>query len=97
MAGDELYAFLPLVNKEKDTGHHHPYSSKPEMGHSSSSREEIVNDEDGNMSSTQSETNGEPRRDNFSENEVENQSNSEFTHPQIPPTKSMLDQSKMRQ
>ncbi|MBW0474659.1 hypothetical protein O181_014374 [Austropuccinia psidii MF-1] len=97
MSGDVLYAFFPLVHKEKDTGCHHPYSSKPKMGHSSSSREGIVNDEDENMSLTQSETNGEPRRDNFTENEEENKSNSESTHPQIPLTKSMFHQSKMRQ
>ncbi|MBW0471849.1 hypothetical protein O181_011564 [Austropuccinia psidii MF-1] len=61
---DELYASSPLVHKEKVTGRPHPYASKPRTGHSSSSREEIVDDEDENMSPTQSETNDEPMRDN---------------------------------
>ncbi|MBW0583313.1 hypothetical protein O181_123028, partial [Austropuccinia psidii MF-1] len=50
---DELYASSPLVHKEKVTGHHHPYASKPRTGHASSSREKIVDDEDENMSLTQ--------------------------------------------
>ncbi|MBW0576102.1 hypothetical protein O181_115817, partial [Austropuccinia psidii MF-1] len=62
------------------------------MGHASSSRKKFVDDEDENMSLTQSETNDEPRRDNFTAHEQGTQSNSEFTHPQ-----SMLNQSKMRQ
>ncbi|MBW0537826.1 hypothetical protein O181_077541 [Austropuccinia psidii MF-1] len=66
---DELYASSPLVHKEKVTGCHHPYSSKPRMGHASSSREEIVDDEDENMSLTQSETNDEARRENFTAHE----------------------------
>ncbi|MBW0505969.1 hypothetical protein O181_045684 [Austropuccinia psidii MF-1] len=49
------------------------------------------------MSPAQSETNDEPRRDNFMAHEQGAQSNSEFTHPQMPLAKSMLDQSKMRQ
>ncbi|MBW0544867.1 hypothetical protein O181_084582 [Austropuccinia psidii MF-1] len=65
MAGDELYASSPLVHKEKVTGRHHPYASKPRMGHASSAREKIVDNEDQNMSPTQSERNDEPRRDNF--------------------------------
>ncbi|MBW0527183.1 hypothetical protein O181_066898 [Austropuccinia psidii MF-1] len=36
---DELYASLPLVNKESITGHHHQYASKPRAAHASSSRE----------------------------------------------------------
>ncbi|MBW0570891.1 hypothetical protein O181_110606 [Austropuccinia psidii MF-1] len=63
MAGDELYASSPLVHKEKVTGHHHPYASKPRTAHASSSREKMVDDEDENMSPTQMETNDEPRRD----------------------------------
>ncbi|MBW0562027.1 hypothetical protein O181_101742 [Austropuccinia psidii MF-1] len=94
---DELYASSPLVNKEKVTGCHHPYASKPRTGHSSSSRERIVDDEDENMSPTQSETNDEPRRDNFTVHEKGTQSNSEFTQPQIPLAQSMLDQSEIRQ
>ncbi|MBW0476273.1 hypothetical protein O181_015988 [Austropuccinia psidii MF-1] len=62
---DELYASSPLVHKEKVTGCHHPYASKPRMGHASSSREKIVDDEDENISLTQSERNDEPRRNNF--------------------------------
>ncbi|MBW0478953.1 hypothetical protein O181_018668 [Austropuccinia psidii MF-1] len=58
---DELYASSPLVHKEKVTGRHHPYASKPRTGHASSSREKIVDDEDENISSTQIETNNEPR------------------------------------
>ncbi|MBW0496168.1 hypothetical protein O181_035883 [Austropuccinia psidii MF-1] len=48
------------------------------------------------MSPTQSETNDEPRRDNFMAHEKGTQSNSEFTHPEMPLAQSMLDQSKMR-
>ncbi|MBW0483016.1 hypothetical protein O181_022731 [Austropuccinia psidii MF-1] len=90
--GGELYAYSPLVHKEKVTGCHHPYASKPRTGHASSSREKIVDDEDENMSLTQSETNDEPRRDNFTVHEQGTQSNSEFTHPQMPLAQSMLDQ-----
>ncbi|MBW0542929.1 hypothetical protein O181_082644 [Austropuccinia psidii MF-1] len=97
MAGDELYASSPLVNKDKFTGRHHPYASKPRTGHASSSREKIVDGEDENMSLTQSERNDEPRRDNFTAHEQGTKSNSEFTHPQMALSRSMLDQSKMRQ
>ncbi|MBW0535493.1 hypothetical protein O181_075208 [Austropuccinia psidii MF-1] len=96
MAGDELYASSPLVHKEKVTGSHHLYASKTRTGNSSSSRKKIVNDEDENMSPTQSETKDEPRRDNFTDHEQGTQSNSEFTHPQMTLAQSMLDQSKMR-
>ncbi|MBW0497115.1 hypothetical protein O181_036830 [Austropuccinia psidii MF-1] len=58
---DELYAASPLFHKEKVTGRHHPYASKQTMGHASSSREKIVDDEDENMSSIKSETNDELR------------------------------------
>ncbi|MBW0563032.1 hypothetical protein O181_102747 [Austropuccinia psidii MF-1] len=68
-----------------------------ETGHASSSREKIVDDEDENMSPTQSERNDEPRRDNFTAHEQGTQSNSEFTHPQMGPAQSMLEQSKVRQ
>ncbi|MBW0542212.1 hypothetical protein O181_081927 [Austropuccinia psidii MF-1] len=84
MACDYLYASSPLVHKEKVTGCHHPYASKPRMCHSSSSRETFVDYEDENMSPTQSDTNDEPRRDNLMAHEQGTQSNSEFTHPQIP-------------
>ncbi|MBW0520615.1 hypothetical protein O181_060330 [Austropuccinia psidii MF-1] len=47
---DDIYAYSPQVHKEKLTGRHHPYSSKPRTGHASSSREKIVDDEDENMS-----------------------------------------------
>ncbi|MBW0513443.1 hypothetical protein O181_053158 [Austropuccinia psidii MF-1] len=77
---DELYASSPLFHKEKVTGCHHPYASKPRMGHSSSTREKIVDDEGENMSPTQIERNDEPRRDNFMAHEHGTQSNSEFTH-----------------
>ncbi|MBW0501946.1 hypothetical protein O181_041661 [Austropuccinia psidii MF-1] len=49
------------------------------------------------MSPTQSERNGEPRRDNFTAHEHGTQSNSEFTHPQMPLARSILDKSKIRQ
>ncbi|MBW0594133.1 hypothetical protein O181_133848, partial [Austropuccinia psidii MF-1] len=75
MAGDELYASSPLVHKEKVTGCHPPYASKPRTSHASSSREKIVDDKDENMSPTQSEINSEPRRDNFTEHEKGTQSN----------------------
>ncbi|MBW0569460.1 hypothetical protein O181_109175 [Austropuccinia psidii MF-1] len=83
MAGDELYVSSPLVHKEKVTQCHHPHASKPRMGHASSSREMIVDDEDENMSPTQNERNDEPRRDNFTAHEQGTQSNSEFTHPKL--------------
>ncbi|MBW0549280.1 hypothetical protein O181_088995 [Austropuccinia psidii MF-1] len=92
----ELYESSPLVHKEKVTGHHHPYASKPITGHASSSREEIVDDEDENMSLAQSETNDEPMGDNFMVHEQGTQSNIEFMHPQMPLAQSMLNQSKMR-
>ncbi|MBW0542305.1 hypothetical protein O181_082020 [Austropuccinia psidii MF-1] len=97
MAGDELHASSPLIHQEKFTVCQHPYSSKPRMGHSSSSREIIVDDEDENMSPNQSETNDEPRRENFTAQEQGTQTNSELTHPQIPLSQSMLNQSKIRQ
>ncbi|MBW0501265.1 hypothetical protein O181_040980 [Austropuccinia psidii MF-1] len=73
---DEVYASSPLVHKEKVTGRHHPYSSKPRAGHASSSIEKIIYDEDENMSLTQSEKNDEPRRDNFMAHEQGTQPNS---------------------
>ncbi|MBW0520530.1 hypothetical protein O181_060245 [Austropuccinia psidii MF-1] len=94
---DEIYVSSPLVHKEKVTGRHHSYASKPRLGHSSSPRENIVDDEDEKMSPTQSEKNDEPRRDNFMAHEQGTQSSSEFTHPQIPLAHSMLNQSEMRQ
>ncbi|MBW0529909.1 hypothetical protein O181_069624 [Austropuccinia psidii MF-1] len=97
MADDELYASSPLVHKEKVTGRHHPYASKPRTAHSSSSREKIVDDEDENMSPNHSETNDEPKRDNFMAHEEGTQSNSEFTHAQRPLAQSMLVQSTIRQ
>ncbi|MBW0486639.1 hypothetical protein O181_026354 [Austropuccinia psidii MF-1] len=66
---NELYASLPLVHKENVTGHNHPYASKLRASHSSSSRGKIVDDEDENMSPNHIETNDEPRRDNFMEDE----------------------------
>ncbi|MBW0518133.1 hypothetical protein O181_057848 [Austropuccinia psidii MF-1] len=54
---DELYESSPLVHKDKVTGRHHPCASKPRTSHASSSREKIVDDEDENMSPTQSERN----------------------------------------
>ncbi|MBW0487407.1 hypothetical protein O181_027122 [Austropuccinia psidii MF-1] len=97
MEGDELHASSPLAHKEKVTGRHHPYSSKPKMGHASSSREKTVDDEDENMTPTQMETNDEPRRANFMAQEQGTQSNSEFNHPQMPLAHSMLKQSEVRQ
>ncbi|MBW0547044.1 hypothetical protein O181_086759 [Austropuccinia psidii MF-1] len=80
--GDELYASSPLFQKEKVTVRHHPYSSKARKGHSSSSRETIFDDE---------------QRDDFTVHEKGTQSNSEFTHPQMALSQSMLQKSKMRQ
>ncbi|MBW0574205.1 hypothetical protein O181_113920 [Austropuccinia psidii MF-1] len=48
------------------------------------------------MSSTQSETNGELRRDNFTMHEEGTLANSEFTHPQMPIAQSILNQPKMK-
>ncbi|MBW0555182.1 hypothetical protein O181_094897 [Austropuccinia psidii MF-1] len=56
----------------------------------------IVDDEDENMSPTQSERNDKPRRDNFMVHEQGTQSNSEFTHPQMGLAQSMLEQSEVR-
>ncbi|MBW0516080.1 hypothetical protein O181_055795 [Austropuccinia psidii MF-1] len=97
MASDEIYVSSPLVPKEKVTGRHHPYASKPRTGHASSSREKMVHDEDENMSPAQSETNDGQMRENFMAHEQDTQSNSEFAHPQMPLSQCMLDQSKMRQ
>ncbi|MBW0469664.1 hypothetical protein O181_009379 [Austropuccinia psidii MF-1] len=55
-----------------------------------------LDDEDEKMSPTQSETNGEPRRDNFMAHEEGTWSNIEFTHNQMPLSQSMLNQSKMK-
>ncbi|MBW0549514.1 hypothetical protein O181_089229 [Austropuccinia psidii MF-1] len=97
MAGDELYASSPLVHKEKVSGLHHPYASKPRTAHASSSRQKIVYDEDENISPTQMEPNDQPRRDNFTVHEHGTKSNSEFTHPQMGLSQSMLEQSEVRQ
>ncbi|MBW0535212.1 hypothetical protein O181_074927 [Austropuccinia psidii MF-1] len=86
-----------ILHQKKVTGPHHPYASKLRTGNASSSREKIVDDEHGNMSPTQSETNDEPRREDFTAHEQGTQSNSEFTHPQIPLPQTMLAQSEMRQ
>ncbi|MBW0535332.1 hypothetical protein O181_075047 [Austropuccinia psidii MF-1] len=94
---DEIYASLPLVHEEKVIGYHHPYESKSRTAHSSSSREKIVDDEDENMSPNHSEINDEPRRYNFKAHEEGTQSNSGFTHPQIPLSQSMLEQYQVRQ
>ncbi|MBW0592178.1 hypothetical protein O181_131893, partial [Austropuccinia psidii MF-1] len=94
---DELYASSLLVHKEKVTGCHHTYASKPRTAHSSSSRERIVDDEDENMSPTQMETHDEPRRDNFMAHEQGTHSNSKFTHPQMGLAQRMVEQSKVRQ
>ncbi|MBW0519063.1 hypothetical protein O181_058778 [Austropuccinia psidii MF-1] len=90
---DELYASSPLVHKEKVSGRHHPSASKPRMGHASSSREKIVDEEDENMSPTQSERNDEPRRVNFTAHEQGTQSSS--PHPEMPLAQSMLERSKV--
>ncbi|MBW0554227.1 hypothetical protein O181_093942 [Austropuccinia psidii MF-1] len=97
MAGDELYASWPPVHKEKVTGHHHPYASKQRAAHESSSREIIVDDEDENMSPTQSERNDEPRWVHFTAHEHGTQSHSEFNYPQLGLAQSTLEQSKVRQ
>ncbi|MBW0522875.1 hypothetical protein O181_062590 [Austropuccinia psidii MF-1] len=49
------------------------------------------------MSPTQMKTNDERRRDNFTAHEHGTQSDSEFTHPQMPLSQSMLIQSNFRQ
>ncbi|MBW0577765.1 hypothetical protein O181_117480, partial [Austropuccinia psidii MF-1] len=67
--------FKIVIHKEKVTGRHNPYASKPRRGHASSSREKIADDEDENMSLAQSETNDEPRRENFTAHEEGTQSN----------------------
>ncbi|MBW0500313.1 hypothetical protein O181_040028 [Austropuccinia psidii MF-1] len=81
---DELYASSSLFHKEKVTGHHHPYPPKPRKAHSSSSRETIVDDEDENMSLTKLKQMMNQGGDNFTSHEQGTQSNSEFTHPQMP-------------
>ncbi|MBW0468854.1 hypothetical protein O181_008569 [Austropuccinia psidii MF-1] len=97
MAGDEFYAYSSLFPKEKVTGRHHPYASKPSMGHASSSRDIIVDGEHDNMSPTQSETKDEPRGDSFMAHEKGTQSDSEINHPQMPLAQSIFDQYEMRQ
>ncbi|MBW0476677.1 hypothetical protein O181_016392 [Austropuccinia psidii MF-1] len=97
MAGDELYASFPLVHKEKVTARQHPYASKPRTVQASSSREKSLDDEDENISPIHSETNDEPRRDDFMAHEEGTQSASESTHLQIPLAQSILEQSKVRQ
>ncbi|MBW0480898.1 hypothetical protein O181_020613 [Austropuccinia psidii MF-1] len=57
----------------------------------------MADDEDEKMSLTQIETNSEPRRDNFTENEEGTWANSEFTHPQMPISHSVLDKFNLRQ
>ncbi|MBW0568003.1 hypothetical protein O181_107718 [Austropuccinia psidii MF-1] len=74
---EELYASSPLVHKEKVTELHHPYASKPRTAHANSSREKIMNDEDEIMSPSHSETNDEPRSDNFTPHEEGTQSNNQ--------------------
>ncbi|MBW0538780.1 hypothetical protein O181_078495 [Austropuccinia psidii MF-1] len=49
------------------------------------------------MSPNHSETNDEPRRDNFTAHEKGTQSNDELTHPQIPLAQSILEKSEIRQ
>ncbi|MBW0469433.1 hypothetical protein O181_009148 [Austropuccinia psidii MF-1] len=49
------------------------------------------------MSLTQSQTTDEAREENFMAHEQGTQLNSYFTHPQMPLSQSMLDQSEMRQ
>ncbi|MBW0561959.1 hypothetical protein O181_101674, partial [Austropuccinia psidii MF-1] len=66
---------------------------KGKKGHASSSREKIEDDEDENMSPTPSERNYEPRKDDFTAHEKGTQSNSQFTHPQMGLSQSMLEQS----
>ncbi|MBW0473228.1 hypothetical protein O181_012943 [Austropuccinia psidii MF-1] len=85
----ELMLHQNMEPKEKVTRHDHPYASKPRTAHASSLREETVDDEDENMSPNHSETNDEPRRDNFMAREEGTQSNSEFNHPQMPITLSV--------
>ncbi|MBW0542586.1 hypothetical protein O181_082301 [Austropuccinia psidii MF-1] len=97
MAGDELYASLPLAHEEKVTGRHHPYASKPRTAHASSSREKIMDNKDENMSPNHTERNDEQRREDLMVHEEGTQSKSEFTHPQMPLSQSMLEQSKVRQ
>ncbi|MBW0499687.1 hypothetical protein O181_039402, partial [Austropuccinia psidii MF-1] len=94
---DEIYESSPLFHKEKVSGRHHPYASKPRTGHASSSREKIVDDEYKNMSPTQSERNKEPRRGNFTAHEQGTQSNSELTHSQMGLAQSVLEQFEVRQ
>ncbi|MBW0469226.1 hypothetical protein O181_008941 [Austropuccinia psidii MF-1] len=49
------------------------------------------------MSPNHSETNDDPRRDDFMAHEEGTQSNSESTHPPMPIAQSMLEQSEVRQ
>ncbi|MBW0542025.1 hypothetical protein O181_081740 [Austropuccinia psidii MF-1] len=97
MKGDELYASLLLVHEENFTGRHHQYASKTRTAYASSSREKIEDDEEENMSLNHSETNDEPRRDDFMAHEEGTQSNGEFTHPQMPLIQSILEKSEIRE
>ncbi|MBW0497939.1 hypothetical protein O181_037654 [Austropuccinia psidii MF-1] len=56
-----------------------------------------MDDEYESISPNHSEANDEPRRDNSMAHEEDTQSDSEFTHPQMPLAHSMLEQSEVRQ
>ncbi|MBW0467797.1 hypothetical protein O181_007512 [Austropuccinia psidii MF-1] len=92
MACDEIYAFSPLVHKEKFTGNHHMCASNPRKAHAILSREQFMNDVDDNMSSTQRKPNCEPRREDFMIHEEGTHPNGEFTNPQMALSQSLLNQ-----
>ncbi|MBW0525285.1 hypothetical protein O181_065000 [Austropuccinia psidii MF-1] len=69
------------------------YASSPLVHKEKVTGQKIMDDEDENMFPPQSETNDEPRRDNFMAHEQGTQSNSEFSHPQMPLSQIRLDQS----
>ncbi|MBW0496353.1 hypothetical protein O181_036068 [Austropuccinia psidii MF-1] len=97
MEGVEVYTSSPIFHKERVTGNHHLYAFNPKMGHSCTLRVHLVNDEDENMSPTQSETKGKPRREDLMVHEKGTKRNSEFTHPQMALAHSLLEQSEIRQ
>ncbi|MBW0490388.1 hypothetical protein O181_030103 [Austropuccinia psidii MF-1] len=97
MAGVEIYTSSPLFHKERVTGNHHLYAFNPKISHACTLRVSLVNDEDENMSPTQNETNGKPRREDLMVHEKGTKSNSELTHPQMALAHSLLEQSEIRQ
>ncbi|MBW0593178.1 hypothetical protein O181_132893, partial [Austropuccinia psidii MF-1] len=92
--GKSVQSQEPIEDREKSHWTSSSISLKTKNGSCQFTREKIVDDEDENMSPIHSETNEDPRRDNFMAHEEGTQSNIDFTHPQMPLAQSMLEQFK---